>query len=172
MPSAFLTPLKVQAPEGGETAWTLLEDFKFYLDPGNDHSETILLRAGLTTDFASIPRPLWWLYPPYDPVYGKAAVLHDGLYQARLYSRLKCDKLFLEGMAILGASRFTRNVMYEAVRLCGASIYKSHKPAEVRFYRSMVLRIPAELVPAQKAGAVSVGELIDLNRREEPPPAE
>lgn len=166
MPSAFLTPLKVQAPEPGEKEWTLLEDFMFYLDDGDDTSETILIRAGFTTDFASVPRWLWWLYPPYSPQYGKAAVLHDGVYCAHTYSQIQCDGLFLDGMRVLGANRITRNTMHAAVRVFGAPVYNAHTPESVNMYRTMVIRMPAGRALQYKAGVYNVGQLIDMQKQE------
>lgn len=164
MPSSFKTKLLVQAPEGEETCWTLMADFMFYLDEKDMESETILVRRGFTTDFASIPRPLWWLYPPYDPVYGKAAVLHDALYAAHVYERAKCDELFRLGSKILGCSLFTRNVMYAAVRTCGGPIYDGKTKDQLSIATTQVLRIPKGQVSAYRAGSVTVGDLITLQR--------
>ena len=43
------------------------------------HTDTFHVPAGFETDFASVPRAFWSVFPPYGP-YTKSAVLHDWLY--------------------------------------------------------------------------------------------
>ena len=72
--------------------WLLLEPFEFYeraIDgPG------FVIKSGFITDFASVPRLLWPIFPPFSPEYGKAAVLHDGLYSSKIVTRKRADDLF------------------------------------------------------------------------------
>lgn len=81
----------------------------------------VTVPAGSTTDFASTPRALWWLFPPTGR-YAAAAVLHDYLYRTTEhgYSRLEADGLLREASRFLGCNRFTRGAMYRAVRMFGA----------------------------------------------------
>ena len=114
--SAFLTPLKVMPLPDGRT-WELCEGFSYYT--GNAASDFLIsVPAGFVTDFASVPRILWWLLPPWGR-YGKAAVIHDWLYKSKPWSRRRCDSIFLEGMKVLGVSWATRTTMYGAVRAFG-----------------------------------------------------
>ena len=71
--------------------------------------------AGFITDFASTPRIVWWLIPPFG-LYLRASVLHDWLYANGTISRARADAIFLEGMKALGVSAWKRWVMYLAVR--------------------------------------------------------
>jgi hypothetical protein len=114
--SEFTTPLKVMPVEGGRL-WELLEPFVYYTDEV-PVEYAIRVPAGFITDFASVPRLLWWLLPPWGQ-YGKAAVVHDFLYQLKPWSRKRCDEIFLEGMCVLGVSWQTRTTMYTAVRMFG-----------------------------------------------------
>ncbi len=128
MKSTFLTPLKVQPISKRE--WKILEEFSFYADTDTKRDWIISVPEGDTTDFASIPRCLHWLLPPWHHSYGKAAVIHDYLYKGgfitvqgtgeRYYpSKLESDKIFLEGMIVLNAPVYRRRVMYRAVRIGG-----------------------------------------------------
>lgn len=73
---------------------------------------------GFVTDFASVPRILWSLLPPYGK-HTRAAVFHDWLYRKGITSRAEADRLFLDGMYALGTGFLTRRSMYRGVRLFG-----------------------------------------------------
>jgi len=81
----------------------------------------IKVPVGFISDYASIPR----LLTPIIPVMGKhrkAAVVHDRLYKetghtaTKTYSRVECDKIFLEAMKDCGVSTWKRYTMYWGVR--------------------------------------------------------
>ena len=114
--SEFTTPLKVTPLDGGKY-WQLLEGFCYYTDE-IPVEHLITVPEGFITDFASVPRVVWWLLPPWGQ-YGKAAVVHDFLYRAKPWPRKRCDQIFLEGMQTLGVGWATRTTMYSAVRVAG-----------------------------------------------------
>jgi len=70
---------------------------------------------GYKTDGASVPRVFWWLFPPNRTDYLPCAILHDFLCDKEEYK--KADKLFRECLKELGVDRFSRTVLYLAVRL-------------------------------------------------------
>lgn len=109
----FTTPLYVEFT--GKERWILLEGFEYHVGcyPSD---EIIKVPSGFDTDFASIPRIFWSILHPTG-LYGKAAVIHDYTYRHRLYSRKKCDDIFLEGMKVLGVDSWKCFVIYWAVRL-------------------------------------------------------
>lgn len=83
----------------------------------------IEIEAGFDTDYASVPRGLWNLYPP-DGEYSPAAWIHDWLYwyqelNGKPVAREDADRVFLEGMEALGISWLTRSILYRAVRMGG-----------------------------------------------------
>jgi hypothetical protein len=78
----------------------------------------ITIPCGFVTDFASIPRGLWNIFPPTGK-YGHAAVVHDYLYRRTELERDECDRIFLEAMEDLKVGWFTRRLIYRAVRLFG-----------------------------------------------------
>jgi hypothetical protein len=114
--AGFTTPLKVMPLPGGKL-WELLEGFDYWTNEV-PVEYLIAIPKGFITDFASVPRALWWLLPPWGN-YGKAAVVHDYLYKTKQFSRRRSDQIFLEGMRVLGVSWKTRTSMYAAVRACG-----------------------------------------------------
>lgn len=111
-------PLLVEESDG---LWVLRRDVAYVTNAG----QTIIAPEGFNTDFASIPRAFWWLWPPYDRTYGKAAVIHDYLYRnkghvdAWRFSRRESNLIFREAMQSLGASYFTRSTMFNCVQLFG-----------------------------------------------------
>ena len=76
------------------------------------------VEVGFDTDFASVPRALWALFPP-DAEYTEAAVIHDSEYWKQRYTREQADALLLEGMEALGVGWFTRHTIHSQVRMWG-----------------------------------------------------
>lgn len=114
--SSFTTELKVRPlPDGRH--WELLEEFDYYLG-SLDSGMYIRVPKGFVTDFASVPRIFWWLFPPWGK-YGKAAVVHDYLYHTRMFSRVVSDAIFLEAMVVLKVPLWKRLIIYWAVRIGG-----------------------------------------------------
>lgn len=122
--SSFTKPLQVENVD--DRRWKLLEEFDYFIGDV-DSSESVSVPAGTVTDFASIPRPLWNILPPWGK-YGKAAVIHDFMYsQHQITSngkqvdieRKQADDIFLEAMKVLGVGTITRYAMYYAVRVFG-----------------------------------------------------
>lgn len=84
------------------------------------------IEKGFDTDFASIPRGLWNLFPPDGP-YAPAAFIHDWLYWYQVVPREVADAVFLEGMQALGIGWFTRSTIYRAVRLGGGGPWEENR---------------------------------------------
>lgn len=82
---------------------------------------------GFVTDYASVPRGLWNLFPP-NGKYAPAAVIHDYLYRRTLLDRKVCDRVLLEAMELLGVSWVTRQLIYRAVRLFGGAARQREEP--------------------------------------------
>ena len=114
--SSFTTPLVVSPlPDGRH--WRLV--FGFGYDVGYEgSSDRVSIPAGFVTDFASSPPPIWWLIPPWGK-YGKAAVVHDYLYQTKTRTRKQTDDIFREAMIVLSVNPVRVFLMYWAVRLFG-----------------------------------------------------
>jgi hypothetical protein len=83
----------------------------------------IEVEVGFDTDYASVPRVFWSIYPP-DGTYTEAAIIHDALYffqeEAGLpVTRAQADAVFLEAMTALGVPALRRRILYSAVRVGG-----------------------------------------------------
>lgn len=119
--SSFTQPLTVTKLSARR--WRVERAFEYHVG-FEDSSEVISIPQGFITDFASVPRIFWVLFPP-DGKYTQAAVVHDYLYMRhgilaeREYSRKRCDQIFLEAMKVLGVPLLTRRIMYTAVRIGG-----------------------------------------------------
>lgn len=95
----------------------------------------IRVEPGFDTDYASVPRVFWSIYPP-DGDYRAAAVVHDWLYWNQspiegghdsvppfgiplAITREQADTVFLEALTALGIPWLRRHVLHKAVRLGG-----------------------------------------------------
>jgi len=94
--------------------WTVLQELHYLTAAG----EMIVIPAGYVTDFATIPRFLWWLLPPTGR-YEYAALVHDRLYGMHNRQRLECDRLFLAAMKASGVVFWQRWAIYWGVRAGG-----------------------------------------------------
>lgn len=103
--------------------WRVLKPFKYYV--GNEAMNVwVYVPAGYLTDGATVPRPFWWLIPPWGN-YGQAAVVHDILCETLtisfdgkdiLISRKRADQIFLHAMEVAGVAKWKRHFMYSCVR--------------------------------------------------------
>ncbi|EBS8009877.1 DUF1353 domain-containing protein, partial [Salmonella enterica] len=83
-------------------------------------------RDSSITDLASVPRIFWTLLPP-DGKYAKAAIIHDYLYDNALRTKKEADRIFLDGMTVLGVPKWKKTIMYWAVRWFGRGMYEKER---------------------------------------------
>lgn len=86
-----------------------------------EHNFTLLgitVPKGYRTDFASVPRFFWRLYPPVGR-YCQAAVLHDYLCDTQELSYKQTHQMFEYAMIQTGVKPRTRKVMAWAVKKFG-----------------------------------------------------
>lgn len=109
----------------GRQAYELVESLSVRLEVnGAGGGVLIHVPAGYVTDFASVPRMFWRVFPPTGR-YNRAAIVHDYLYtNATACSRFFADGLFRELMLHLGVPMWRRVLMFYAVRLGGKSGWK------------------------------------------------
>ncbi len=133
--SSFTDPLTVTKVKVGykkfliwkvpEYIWRVDRKFRYYVGD-EDSNEYIDVQEGETTDFASVPRIFWVLYPPDGP-YTQCAVLHDKLCRQKgliyndngtlrqYYSSERAAEIFLESMEVLEVFKLDRIILYQAV---------------------------------------------------------
>lgn len=105
--------LRVAISRSG-TSYRLLSDYTFT-------DELLTVPAGFRTDFASVPKWLWFVFPPVG-FYAKAALLHDWCYYCgpKLgITRWDADAIFRRQMKRDGVGVRTRYTLWLAVRLFG-----------------------------------------------------
>lgn len=108
----FTGPLTVT--KINDRLWRVEVSFTYYI--GKKEIESVTVPRGFITDFASVPRGFWNLFPP-DGAYTQAAVLHDYLCMFAEWPISKTDKIFYEAMGVLGVPQCNRWLMYWAVRI-------------------------------------------------------
>ncbi|WJJ55139.1 tail assembly chaperone [Xanthomonas phage RTH11] len=127
----FDTDLSVEKDEVaskvlGKTYFKVTKSFRYYLSEA-ERNVWGYVPAGFLTDGASVPKPLWWILPPWGR-YGQAAVLHDILCETKTMfrdeipyeiSRKQADHIFRDAMKVAGVHWFERGVMFTAVRAWG-----------------------------------------------------
>jgi len=123
--SSFTTSLIVTPVDGRR--WKLVEPFRYRIG-SMDSDKIITVPVGFVTDFASIPWLFWQLLPAWGR-YGKAAVVHDYLYQRHMiqvsenlyltFSRYQADDIFYEAMLVGNTRHWKAKLMWLAVRICG-----------------------------------------------------
>ena len=86
----------------------------------------VVVPAGFTCDFASVPRlPLAYLLAGGTAT--KAAVIHDWLYWNNGCTRAQADGVFEEAMKVTGIPLWRRKIMYWAVRMGAGSIWERYR---------------------------------------------
>lgn len=103
------------------------------LDDCEVQTYDLVIPRDFVTDFASVPRVLWPLFPPYGRAM-PASILHDYIYtvhpkETQLTPKVEryfADNLFYNAMIAIGISKFQATLMYYAVRWFGAGRYRKH----------------------------------------------
>lgn len=130
----FLDPLVTRKVKGG---YALACDLRYLARGGTLYA----IPRGFVSDGASVPRPLWWLYPPFGGDYDRAVFLHDYLYQyaelckgkdAEHIDRETCDALFLEAMEADKFRESGRWTVHKGVRLGGWWGWRKYRRAATK----------------------------------------
>lgn len=79
--------------------------------------------VGFITDLASVPRCLWWWFPPHGK-WAVASVVHDYMYEQAISTKEDADNTFFKLLRIYGVPKTKARLMYWAVRLFGRGNYK------------------------------------------------
>lgn len=147
----FRTPLSVRHEVGEE--WRLLEPLVF---EGRD--DFFVMRKGFKTDFASIPRPVRWLFDTAG-TNAEPGVLHDAVWRESKrgdgreprVDAWDADGLFRRALRESGATAITRGLMWIAVRAAAIAAGRFGKRGP-----SLPVKI-GQVTGMAAAGVVSVG---------------
>lgn len=94
----------------------------------SDGERVITVPPGFMTDFSSIPRGLWNVFPPWQ--FPQAGVVHDFLYAFGGVTRGEADQIYLRILEALGCGWFKRRAAYLALRTCGWAVWRRYREAE------------------------------------------
>jgi Protein of unknown function (DUF1353) len=145
--SEFTKALVVSPLSDGRT-WVLMEPFSY--DVGREGSgDTINVPALFMTDFASVPRVFWSIFPPWGR-YGNAAVIHDFGYADQSRPRREVDRIFLEAMTVLGVGRATKTILYYSVRWFGGFAWRSDRRRKKSGQSFIAVRLPDKSVEGRQ----------------------
>lgn len=115
MTGRFVGRVAIYQLEGHDGHWfALLEDLSYEDEDGSIYTAP----AGTLTDFASIPRAVWWLWPK-NGKHSAPAIIHDHNCTVRRLPSPKVHAIFRRGLKARGCSRVTQLVLWLAVRLFG-----------------------------------------------------
>jgi len=111
----------VLSPSDNGVDWIMMKEYVYEVGKIGSGDE-IKVPEGFITDFASIPRSFWSFLPPWGK-YGKAAIVHDYLYDTAIRTRKDSDSIFLEIMKNSSVNTFIRYIIYYSVRMFGWIFY-------------------------------------------------
>jgi len=101
--------------------WVMLLEDVVYHDVKHG---TIIVRAGFSSDGATIPRFAWsFVGSPLQGSNRRAGIIHDMLYRYNVLPRIECDKIFYRILRKDGKRWVTAKLMYWAVRLFSKEHY-------------------------------------------------
>lgn len=112
----------VASPFADGYYWYLRDNLRWLSAAGAEY----IVPAGFVTDFASIPRPFWWLLPKWAR-YGNAAVIHDFNYWEQKIDRKTADRAMVEGMQDLDVGKLTRSLIYFFLRVFGSFAWRDNR---------------------------------------------
>jgi len=133
----YLGDLIAQQLEDGYH-WKIIEPFTYRVGSANS-DVFVTVPRGFVTDFASIPRGLWNLWPPAAGKHAKASVVHDVLYKRgfvevgqsrRTIERDEADAIFKEAMEVSGVGWFSRHALWLGVRAGGWKPWGAYRKAD------------------------------------------
>ena len=111
--------------------------------PAAYRRDVVLVPTGFVTDFASVPRLFWSIFPPIGR-YGYAALFHDYVYWEQKIPRGDADLIFRETMKELAVSRLVTSIMYRSVRLFGLFAWRNNRKAKRNGERRILKRFPPD----------------------------
>lgn len=129
-----ISRLTVEATDehwAGRRVWKLTAPFSFDvldLNRSGEFNLSIYVKSGFLTDYASIPRVFWWIWP-HDEC-AEAAIVHDWIYQQTNVDRQLADSIFRIIMRVTKKPYLMRLALYLGVRIGGWAARKPRKESD------------------------------------------
>lgn len=118
-----LSPSEVSARKSKSQLYEVVTEFVVAVEG----MEPSVVAAKSITDFASIPRPVWSIISPEDPIILMPSVGHDSDYAAGR-DRAKADERLRRAMLDAGAPAWKAWAVWKAVSWFGSSHWKPASP--------------------------------------------
>jgi len=124
-----MLPFKqIQTRPTGDGTVIVTEEYRY---------KDVVVKRGFISNGASIPRVLWWIYPPFYPDYLTASVVHDKMTNDEHYG--KADRYFQQLLKISGVEKHTRRNLVAGVKTWHRMAYK--KDNKPRWWLSLILKV-------------------------------
>lgn len=130
----------------------------------NENFAFVKVPKGFVTDLASVPQPLWSIFPRTGR-YAYAAIVHDYLYWVQDRTREEANLIFKFAMKDLKVANSTLNILYEAVDHFGAFAWEQNIKLKAAGEKRMLKVFPEDLTISWEEWRKRPGVLGDL-----PPP--
>lgn len=128
MPGQFLGHLGLNYIDGFH--WSIQSPLSYDIG-GLGSGRSVIVPANFVTDFNSIPRGLWNIFPPTQ--YGKSSIIHDWLYEGGVITerspgsegviewvfqptKATVDGIYKEALGVEGCPTWKRTLMWLGVR--------------------------------------------------------
>jgi hypothetical protein len=144
----------------------LMADLRYQIGTTNF---VVLVPAGFVTDFASTPKAIWAVLPPFGQ-YQLAAVVHDFLYWDQGCTREQADALLRVAMAESKVDPIKRDIVWQAVRRFGNSAWTGNTTAKAAGQPRIVPEAD-RAIPALMTWAEYRAQLMARGVRPAPTPA-
>lgn len=136
---------RIQVEQAGDVTWRLLAPVLYLGRYG-----TYMVRSGYVTDFASVPRWLWW-FTPQSGRWNAAAIIHDWLITNGLKGEIditspQVDAEFRVALKELNVGFIRRWLMWAGVRWA-AVLNKVRRPGWLRTLPQLLLVSATALAP-------------------------
>lgn len=125
VPGSFPNGLVALRHAHGRT-YEVEEEFSYVTRSG----QLLTVPIGFLTDGGSVPRALWWLYPPFGSDCDEAYVLHDFAYahpERWSMNRGQADALMREVLEVKGFRPTGRFAVWGGVRMFGWLAWRKHR---------------------------------------------
>ena len=136
------------SPLGDGRNWILRDGFHYeYRDINKGSDYRINVPPKFMTDYASIPRFLWWFGKPWGK-HGMAAVIHDWLYWEQTitgwdnFGRKQADDIFYKCMLDSRVGKLKARIMYLAVKWFARGAWSGNKKKKEEGWHRVALKWP------------------------------
>ncbi|MCJ2121802.1 DUF1353 domain-containing protein [Methylobacterium sp. J-077] len=101
----------------------------------------VLVESGFVTDLASVPRPLWSIFPPTGR-YAYAAIVHDYLYWEQDRSKSEADDVLAAAMQDAKVNSGTITEFNLALKVAGSKAWNDNAASKAKGEKRILAKFP------------------------------